>query len=80
MLPRGLDDKLGVVLRTCCLIGDSTCKVVGVSAAALPLVPRRDDPGRGGVREAGGGRQARGDPDASHACEQLKGFPMRDEL
>jgi hypothetical protein len=53
---------------------------VGVSAAAQPFAPRRDVPGRGGAREAGGGRKARGDPEASHACELLGGFPVRGEL
>ena len=40
MLSRGLNDKVEVVTRTCCLIVDNICKIVEYIAAVIPIMPK----------------------------------------
>ena len=39
MLSRGLNDKVEVVTRTCCLIVDNICKIVEYIAVVIPIMP-----------------------------------------
>ena len=39
MISRGLNDKVEVVTRTCCLIVDNICKIVEYLAVVIPIMP-----------------------------------------